>query len=98
MSDNIEALQAEYLQLLHAVQTGVEYLKQYNPTLVDPKHARVGINSMMVSNGALVTLLIEKGVITQAEYYSALITAMRDEVQRYETELFQHIGVKVTLA
>jgi hypothetical protein len=57
----------------------------------EPKHLRVGIDITKSDQGALATLLMEKGVITEAEYFKALADAMEREKTMRETEL----GVKL---
>src|SRR5689334_306940 len=93
----ITTLQERYLAAMHAVQTGVAYVMQIEPKQVDPKHLRTGINSAMVNDAALTKLLIAKGIITEAEYWQALVEEAEAEKQRYETELSEHHGVKITL-
>jgi hypothetical protein len=87
----------QYTALLHALQTGVMYRQQLDPRDGTPKHLRVGINASKVDHAALVRLLIDRGIFTEAEYFVALLEEMKVEVQRYEAELSQHYGVKVTL-
>lgn len=95
--NTVEVLQAEYVRLMHAMQTGVEYLRQYDDTQTDPKHMKVGVNSSLVSCGALVKLLMDKGLITEQEYWDTLVRATREEVHTYEAQLKEHIGSAVTL-
>jgi len=70
----------------------------YRPEPTQPKHLRVGINVALSDMGALVKLLIAKGVITQAEYEEAATEMMEREKQRYEAHLSDLLGSKVTLA
>lgn len=62
-----------------------------------PKHLRTGVNSAMVEHGGLVKLLMDKGVITEVEYYKALCEAMEQEHRRYEELLSKHTGTKMVL-
>src|SRR5690606_4729269 len=57
-----------------------------------PKHLRTGVDSALVFNGALIALLIEKGVFTQEEYYTVAAGMMEEEVRRYETRISAHLG------
>lgn len=50
----LEEKQIKYKALLHAMQTGVMYELENDPTSGTPKHLRVGINAAMVNHGALV--------------------------------------------
>lgn len=49
-----------------------------------PKHLRVGVNSAMSDMLAIVTLLIDKGIITEEEYVERVRLAMNEELARYE--------------
>jgi hypothetical protein len=92
----------DYTSLLHAMQTGVAYVMEKEPSETSPKQLRVGVNSAMVENGALVSLLIEKGLITLEEWEAALTAMMTREVQMYEARVNQLYGsangTRITLA
>lgn len=62
-----------------------------------PKHLRVGVNSAMADHGALVRLLVAKGVITDEEYVAAITEAVEQERDRYAAELSRAMGAKITL-
>lgn len=97
--EQINELFAEYYRLVHAMQSGVSGEMDANLNNAHtPKHLRTGVNSAMVQNSALVNLLIEKGIITNLEWATALRDGMRAEVERYEKRLTEHYGVMVTLA
>lgn len=94
------ALRSEYMQLLHAMQSGVatEMEDASRASATSPKHLRVGVNAALTDHYALAKLLMEKGVITKLEYYRALRDAMAEEVERYETRLSAaHGGASVKL-
>jgi hypothetical protein len=76
-----------YMAASHAMQTGVRMDHERGSNDGTPKHLRVGVNSSMVNNVAIATLLIEKGIITEDEYEKALADAMEEEVARYKREL-----------
>jgi hypothetical protein len=76
-----------YLDACHAMQTGVAVMMNYRPSETDPKHLRVGVNSAMVGNAALVRLLSAKGVFTLDEYYKELADEMEREAGRYSDEV-----------
>jgi hypothetical protein len=99
----ILALQQEYLRLCHAMQSGVLYHLHIEGTddetsLFGAKHVRVGINSALIQNSALAGLLIEKGVITELEYWESQVDAWQREVALYENLLSTRMGVEVKLA
>ena len=79
-----------YFNAAHAMQSGVAAWRNIDDSETNPKHLRVGVNSAMVNNLAVATLLIEKGVFTEEEYEHALAIAMEKEVEGYETRLRHH--------
>lgn len=96
-----------YEQLCHAHQTGVKTDIESDPTnfvgghldiLRVWKHLRVGIDGALVEQSAVARLLMAKGIFTEAEYYSALIVAREQEVERYQRTLEERFGRKITLA
>lgn len=93
----LDALRQEYLGLLHAMQTGVAMMLQQDPTSGSPKHLRVGVNSAKAEQGGLVRLLVSKGVISELEYYRAMVEAARAEVAAYERDLLRRHGIVVKL-
>lgn len=86
-----------YEAAAHAMQSGVAMEMNYRSQPTEPKHLRVGINAAMSDMGGLVTLLIEKGVITSEEYIRAVADSMEREKLRYELALSAMTGTKVTL-
>lgn len=90
-----------YLDAGHAMQTGVAAKMSANsPQAADetsPKHLRVGVNASMVSNTALVKLLLAKGVITEDELWKSLADEMETERDRYGRWLSDFYGKKITL-
>ena len=98
----LEEKKKKYAALTHAMQTGVAYKMERAPAETTPQHLRVGVNCAMSEQGALVGLLMKKGIITEDEYLDALIESMEGEVQSYQTELTELYGagrhIKITLA
>lgn len=83
-----------YVAKAHAMQTGVKLklMAELAGAMgeraeTSPKHLRVGVNSAMVETGALVKLLMAKGVFTEAEWYKTLADGMEAEVEKYADEL-----------
>jgi hypothetical protein len=78
-----------YHHALKCMQSGVamamELDKQSKET--EPKHLRVGINAAMSDHGALVALLMRKGVISAIEYWQALAESAEREAASYEQRL-----------
>jgi hypothetical protein len=96
--------QERYAAAAHAMQSGVAMDMESDPSgskgATTPKHLRVGVNSAMVTDEGLATLLIAKGVITLDEYTEAVTVAMEAEQARYEQLLTERFGglAKFTLA
>ena len=69
------------------------------------KHLRTGLNLRARDHSALIHLLVEKGVITDAEYKKAVVAEYEAEKAMYEallTERFKrqpgaHPDLKITL-
>lgn len=86
-----------YDAAMHAMQTGVAYDLKRDPSSGTPKHLRVGVNSALVNDAALVRVLVAKGVFTMEEYLEALRLEACREVDRYEARLSEGLAAKVTL-
>ena len=82
---------ARYEAALHAVQSATAFRIARGDTIASPKHMRVGIDSTKAEMGGLATLLIEKGIFTELEYFRAMALAMEREKELNEKEL----GVKL---
>lgn len=99
MSETVEAARARYLAAAHAMQSGVAAKMHHDPSETTGKHLRVGVNSAMSDHAALVQLLVRKGVIGEAEYFTALADQMEAEKAMYEAWLTERLGglTKITL-
>lgn len=103
-----EEFTAQYVALAHAVQTGIGWaIAIENPQVFDinadanlcaHKHLRVGIDTNKADLGSLVRLFIHKGLISDADYKTAIIEGLRNEKEMYEQKLSEHFGKKITLA
>ena len=78
----------------HAMMTGVGYKASYDSSECDLKQIRVGINTALVNCGVIAGLLIEKGILTQEEYYSKLADAMEKEKDTYQEWLNKYFKKK----
>jgi hypothetical protein len=90
--------QRRYLAAAHAVQSGVAMELNDDPVSGTPKHLRTGLNMAMIEHGALVRVLIAKGLFTEAEYFAELVAGVEDEQRQYEARLSARHGTKITLA
>jgi hypothetical protein len=96
--------QAELLRSLpHRVQSAIAFIadnrartgKRYES--LEPKHLRVGINNALVEASAIGRLLMEKGIITPAEYYDSIIELLEEEVRRYQEDVTAEFGPSVVI-
>lgn len=94
----VEEDKQRYIRALHGMQSGVATKMNYEKRETDPKHLRVGVNSSIINSSALAYLLINKGVITEEEWFKALADAMEDEKTMYEDRLTSILGAKITLS
>jgi len=83
----VDQLRKEYLKLAHGMQAGVAIMMTHDHSSTTAKSMRTGINTVMSDQGALVALLIEKGIFTEEEYYEKLIEFMGNEVKGYEKKI-----------
>lgn len=90
-------LNLTYEQALHGIQTGVAFEIERGSSASNPKHLRVGVNSAMVSDAALVRLLVAKGIFTMDEYLESVRLEANRELERYEAHILEHYGVQVSL-
>jgi hypothetical protein len=86
-------LQRRYEAAAHAVQSGVameladdERYGNRNSS-ASPKQLRTGVNMAMIKHGALVRMLIAKGVFTEEEYFEELVKGVEEEKRLYEERL-----------
>jgi hypothetical protein len=95
-----------YDRAAHAVQTGALQTMQLDAALTgelpetsagSPKHLRTGVDLRAAEMRGLVRLLIDKGVLTEDEYITALVWATETEVDEAEARLTERMGVKVSL-
>ena len=95
--NKIDELKNQYLQLAHAMQSGVAAMMDVDDNATRAKHLRVGVNSAMVETSTIATLLVKKGVITEEEWFEGLIEMMRKEVLMYEKRLSEKFGNVIKL-
>ena len=79
LKDTLRDLGLTYEEALHGCQSAIA---MFGGRGMEPKHLRVGVNSALVSNQALVSLLVDKGLFTLEEYMEYLRLAMNEEVAR----------------
>jgi len=99
-----DELQRRYEAAAHAVQAGVAMEMNDDPPSISgsaasPKMLRTGVNLAMVEHGALVRMLIAKGLFTEKEYFEELVKGVEDEKRLYEERLSARYGgrTKITL-
>ena len=92
MTAKASKLYKQYKKLCHAMQSGIAFKQDKKDQ--EPKHLRVGINTAMCEHGALIRLLIAKGVITEEEYLEGCIDIMLEEIERYQHEIAEERGIE----
>lgn len=85
----------EYEKYAHRQQSALAFLQGgVEEGLIPPehtksmtgKHLRVGVNNALAEIGALGGLLIKKGIITEQEYFKAMLEGVEREADRCEEE------------
>lgn len=96
-ADKRTELTDRYTRAAHAMQAGVGMMMNKDPLNTTPKHLRVGVNSALVDSAVLAKLLIDKGVITEEEYLTALAEGMEAERDRYTAEVKHAFGGNIDI-
>lgn len=94
--ERVQAAKDRYYAAAHAMQTGVAST-MYTSNETSAKHLRVGVNSALVDSGALASLLLNKGIITEVEYFEALAERMEAEASYYAERVSKQAGREVKL-
>jgi len=85
-----------YLELAHAIQCAAGFMIEGNYSNEGtPKHLRTGVNMAMCEHGALVSLLVEKGIITEDEYADKMIEVLEKELQSYKDKAKELTGADI---
>lgn len=88
----IEEHRAKYLAAMRSMQSGVAMWMNYDPGETQPKHLRVGVNSAFVQSSVLADILIKKGIITEEEWWGALVDGMEAEANDYAKKIEARLG------
>ena len=104
---NLLEFESEDISLRHAIQTGVKYEQEIgedgsfyrlNTHLANIlKHIRTGLNCAMVEHAIITRLLLNKGLITEAEYVEVAREELTREIKKYEEMLSNHFGREIKL-
>lgn len=81
--------QIRYNTAMQRMQSAIafEFNNEWTSSAKDAKHLRVGINSALMEHGALISLLLKKGIFTETEYFESLLTFAVMEADRVEREV-----------
>lgn len=105
--ERLKQFTRDYEALAHAIQTGVMYELELEQPGISAlpvgrlvKHLRTGTNLRARDHGALVRLLVRKGVFTEEEYEREVLEQLREEKGLYERRLTEAYGggTKITLS
>lgn len=86
-----EQLMRRETALSHAIQSAIAFQIQAGCEAATPKHLRVGVDTSKADHGALVKLLVEKGVFTEEEYFVEMIAGLERELE-FQTKQAQKYG------
>lgn len=75
-----------YEAAAHGVQTAIAYRMEKGDAATEPKHLRVGVDMSKADLGALLMLLVEKGIFTQDEVLEAMRLGANTELAMRELE------------
>lgn len=95
---------AHALQSATKLQLDLDAAKPGPPMVVpetssgSPKHLRVGLDLRAADHGALVRLLIEKGVFTEGEYLAAIADGAEREAREARDRASARLGAPVSFA
>lgn len=83
-----------YEEAGHGIQSAIAFAMGQDKNFTAPKHLRVGIDLTKSNIMGLVSLLVDKGIITHDEYHETLRLAANSELARYEDYVDKTYGVK----
>ena len=86
-----DAFAERVAQLTHAIQSAVAFQIERGSNAALPKHLRTGLDTTKAEHGGIARLLIRKGVITEEEYFDAVVEGLEVEL-RFQTEQAQRMG------
>ena len=95
VSMSVDEKKALYLNMMHGMQSGVAHQLVLNPKLCTPKDLRVGVNSALIQDSALAQLLMEKGIITEEEYWTRILRLLTIEITNLRREVAQRMNVPI---
>lgn len=84
LDPKLDGLAGEIERLQHAVQSAVATKMGFDASECTPKHLRVGVNSALIDASAVAKVLVDKGIITDAEYFTAVRDLWRAELDGYK--------------
>jgi hypothetical protein len=81
---------------VHARQSAVAFLIARGgdgAQAATPKHLRVGVDSAMSDHASLAGLLIKKGLITEDEYFTAIVEGAEREAESWSNRARRESGM-----
>jgi len=93
-------LYARYAAAMHRMQSAVAHMIAQlglKGAGADPKRLRVGVNSALADHGALVKLLVAKGVFTEDEYGQAIVEGAESEAEARVADARRTCGLPDTV-
>lgn len=86
-----------YVAAMRALESWVAVKARMEPAETNPQQLRLGVNSALLQQSALVQLLANKGLISEDEFLEAMANAAEQEVARYQQWVSATTGVEVSL-
>lgn len=93
---NLTDLGLSYEEAGHGVQTAIAFKMGQGEKATEPKHMRTGIDMSKADMLGLVELLIDKNIITSAEYLEAIRLSANQELALHEEEVQQKYNIKTS--
>lgn len=92
----MDVVARRYAAAVHGIQTAILFEMEKAGELqagTTHKHLRVGVNSAMINDHAVATLLIAKGVFTQEEYDVQVMESAELELAQMTVRVHNSTGI-----
>lgn len=77
---DVEEKKKLYLSMMHGLQSGIATMITLDQKYASPKDLRVGVDSALIQDSALAQLLMEKGIITEDEYWTRVLRLVGEDI------------------
>lgn len=94
-SKTVEEKKALYMSMMHGLQSGIATMIALDQKYADKKDLRVGVDSALIQDSALAQLLMEKGIITEDEYWTRIIRLVGNDITNLRRRVALLWGVPI---